>query len=127
MNEVGTILLSIKPEYCLRILNGEKKFEFRKHIAQNNVNKIVIYSTSPEKAVVGEVEVIGVLSMKKTPLWEMTKENAGISREKYRAYFKECDTAYAYRLGKAIRYDKPRELSEYGITQAPQSFVYLEN
>ena len=85
-----TILLSIKPEYCDRIFAGTKKFEFRKHLAQDDVCKIVIYSTAPEKKVLGEVEVKGTITMKKTPLWEYTKEFAGISREKYRQYFEKC-------------------------------------
>ena len=65
---MSVILLSIKPEYCKKIFEGTKKYEFRKHLAQNDVEKIVVYSTAPEKKVVGEIEVIGTLSMKKTPL-----------------------------------------------------------
>ena len=121
-----TILLSIKPEYCYRIFAGTKKFEFRKHLAQDDVCKIVIYSTAPEKKVLGEVEVKGTITMKKTPLWEYTKEFAGISREKYRQYFQKCEEAHAYVLGETMLYDTPLTLEAYGITQAPQSFIYLD-
>lgn len=123
---MSQILLSIKPEYAEKILNGEKTFEFRRHVPIHRIDKIVIYSTAPQKAVIGEVEVCGVLCMKKTALWELSKNNAGISREKYRQYFDACDKAYAYKLGKAVRYDVPRALSDYGILQAPQSFLYLK-
>ncbi|RAX12581.1 hypothetical protein CKY02_11450 [Photorhabdus bodei] len=38
------VLLSIKPEYVDRILNGSKKFEFRKVAFKNNqVQSVVIY------------------------------------------------------------------------------------
>ena len=121
-----TILLSIKPEYCDRIFTGTKKYEFRKHLAQDTVCKIVVYSTAPEKKVLGEVEVKGTITMKKTPLWEYTKEFAGISREKYRQYFQNCVEAHAYVLGETKLYDEALTLEEYGITQAPQSFVYLD-
>ena len=121
-----TILLSIKPEYCYRIFAGTKKFEFRKHLAQDDVCKIVIYSTAPEKKVLGEVEVKRTITMKKTPLWEYTKEFAGISREKYRLYFQKCEEAHAYVLGETKLYDTPLTLEAYGITQAPQSFIYLD-
>lgn len=60
-----TILLSIHPEYVRQILAGTKKFEFRRSVAKRNVDRILIYSTSPEMKVVGSVSVLGVL--KDTP------------------------------------------------------------
>lgn len=122
---MNTILLSIKPEYVKRIFDGTKKYEFRKRLAQKDVSKIVVYSTFPEMKIVGEVQVIGVLSMSKTQLWEMTKKEAGISRSKYRKYFEKSKKAYAYVLGKTKIYDIPKTLEEYGILQAPQSFIYV--
>ena len=124
---MATILLSINPEYVERIFNGSKKFEFRKHLAQENISKIIVYSTYPEMKIVGEVQVLNTLSMAKTPLWELTKKEAGISRHKYREYFADCHIAHAYVLGDAKKYDTPKKLSEYGIMQAPQSFIYLKD
>lgn len=122
---MATILLSIKPEYVERIFTGSKKYEFRKHLPQENVDKIVVYSTDPVRRVVGEVEVLGTLTMKPTPLWEATKGASGISRAKYRAYFKGCDAAYAFQLGQAQLYESPKALEEIGIKSAPQCFIYL--
>lgn len=122
---MSTILLSIKPEYANRIMAGTKKYEFRKHLAQGNIQKIIIYSTAPEKRIIGEVEVVGTLSMKKTPLWEKTKSAAGISRDKYRKYFCGSSMAHAYVLGKATRYEIAKSLADVGLMQAPQSFVYV--
>ncbi|MBR6125336.1 ASCH domain-containing protein, partial [Candidatus Saccharibacteria bacterium] len=56
-----TILLSIKPEYTSRILEGSKKYEFRRSVAKRKVDRILIYSTAPEMKVVAMVEVIGVM------------------------------------------------------------------
>lgn len=123
---MATILLSIKPEYSNRIMSGEKKFEYRKHVPQEPIEKIIVYSTDPEKSVVGEVLVSSVLVMSPSRLWEQTKSNAGISRAKYRLYFKGCKKAYAYQLGTIKKYDPPKELSDFGIVQAPQSFVYVD-
>lgn len=123
---MSTILLSIKPEYSTRIFNGTKKYEFRKHLAKKDVEKIIVYSSSPEKQIVGEVSVVGVLSLKPSQLWEITKTEAGISRAKYRDYFKNCKNAYAYILGDFIKYDTPKKLSEFGIKQPPQSFIYID-
>ncbi len=120
-----TILLSINPEYVEEIFNETKKFEFRKRLADKPINKIIIYATLPMKRVVGEVQVIDTMSASPSALWEMTKKKAGISREKYRSYFRGCKIAYAYCLGEVKKYHSPKELSEFNINQPPQSFVYL--
>ena len=44
-----SILLSINPEYAEKIMDGSKKFEFRKRKCKRRVDKIIIYSTSPVK------------------------------------------------------------------------------
>lgn len=124
---MATILLSIKPEYANKIFNGQKRYEYRKRIPKKEVSKIVVYSSAPEQAVIGEVEVIKTLKMKSTPLWNCTKTNAGISRSKYREYFNECTTAYAFSLGSFKRYKTPKSLADFNIRSAPQSFVYLDD
>lgn len=121
-----TILLSIKPEYTNRILEGSKKFEFRRSIAKRKVDRILIYSTAPEMKVVAMVEVLGVEQDSPKNLWQKTHANAGISRPKFMDYFANRSVAYAYKLGTLHKFDKPKTLAEYGITAAPQSFVYVE-
>lgn len=120
-----SILLSINPEYIERIFSGSKKYEFRKRLAHRAIDKILMYSTAPIMKVVGEVQIVKTISASPTALWECTKKFAGISRDKYRKYFKGCKIAYAYQLGQVIRYDPPKELSEFDIRLPPQSFIYL--
>lgn len=123
---MASILLSIKPEYVERIFAGSKKYEFRKRLASKPVERILIYSTAPTMRVVGEIQIAGTISASPTALWERTKRFAGISRDKYREYFKGCKTAYAYRLGDVTRYKTPKELSEFNVNLPPQSFMYLQ-
>ena len=120
------LLLSIKPEYANRILLGTKKYEYRKRLAKDSFDKIYIYSTSPVMKVVGTVKVLGRLERSPTALWEETKTGAGISRAKYRKYFKNCKSAYAYQLGEVTVFDTPLNLDDFGVSAAPQSFVYIE-
>ncbi len=122
---MDTILLSIKPEYANKIFDGSKTFEFRKQLAHGSIRRIIIYVTSPVKQIIGEVEVVETLSMKKTPLWEITKHAAGISRRVYRDYFSNCSLAHAYCLGKVTRYCDSKTLSDFGLVQPPQSFAYI--
>lgn len=128
-NEEGitlkALLLSIKPEYVEKILQGTKKVEYRKRLAKENVSVIYIYSTSPIKQVVASVQVTGRLSASPTALWEKTKTMAGISRLKYREYFRGCKTAYAYELGEVSVFRQGKNLSKFGLTTAPQSFAYI--
>lgn len=120
-----SILLSVNPEYVDKIFAGSKKYEYRKRLAIKTVDKILIYSTAPIMNVVGAVQVVETISASPTALWECTKKFAGISREKYRKYFKGCKVAYAYQLGRVIRYDPPKELGEFNVNLPPQSFIYL--
>lgn len=123
---MNAILLSIKPEYVKRILNKTKKYEYRKRLAKKDVDIIYIYSTYPEKKVVASVQVKGYISAPPSVLWEKTKSNAGISRAKYREYFKGCKYAYAYELGEVNVFSEAKSLSDYGVNAAPQSFVYIK-
>ena len=120
------ILLSIKPEYVDRILAGTKKYEYRKRLARSNNSVLLVYSTSPVMKVVAKVEILGTICAAPSTLWEQTKSNAGIIRKKYREYFHGCKTAYAYKLGKVEIFDPPRDLLDYNITLAPQSFSYVD-
>lgn len=120
------LLLSIKPEYAEKILKGEKKFEYRKRLAKEDVSYIYVYSTAPSMKVVASVHIEGHLSDSPTALWEKTKAAAGISRAKFRDYFRGCKTAYAYELGKVEIFESPKNLSDFGVAVAPQSFVYIK-
>lgn len=122
---MSKILLSIKPEFADKIISGEKKFEYRTHVPSKPINSIVIYSTSPVGRIIGEVEVIDVISGAPSSLWETTKAESGISRAKYRKYFKGRKRAYAFKLGQVNKYECDVCLENYGVTKAPQSFIYL--
>lgn len=122
---MSKVLISIKPEYVNRILNGTKKYEYRRMLAKKDVSSLIIYSTWPVMEIVGEVEVVGTIEMAPSSLWEKTKKEAGISRKKYREYFKGRKKACAYVLGKVTKYESNKKLLDIGVQQAPQSFSYL--
>lgn len=119
------IMLSVNPEHVAKILNGSKKYEYRTIAAKEDVNSLLIYVTTPIKKVVAEVEIIEVLEMKPEELWEQTKKLSGITREFYDNYFRNRNIAYAYKLGRVLKYSEPLELSDFGVKHAPQSFIYI--
>ena len=119
------IIISINPEHVKNIINGTKKFEYRTKAAKSDVNKIIIYETTPVKRVVAEAEIVEVLSMNPEDLWNETKTQAGISKEFFDNYFQNRKVAYAYRLGKVKVYKESKALEEFGLRCAPQSFAYI--
>jgi len=119
------MLLSIYPEHVTNICRGTKRFEFRKVRCKANVTKMIIYATSPIMQVVAEAEIIDVIEDEPAIVWETTSKYAGISKKCFDNYFEGKNKAIAYQIGEVIQYSVPRDLLDYGIHNAPQSFVYI--
>lgn len=121
------ILISIKPEYVNEILSGRKKYEYRKVKAKkDNVDKMIIYATAPIMKVVAEIEILKILEDTPDLIWKNTKEYSGINKSFYDKYYENRNIAIAYQLGKIEKYNKPKELSDLGISYSPQSFIYID-
>lgn len=119
------ILISINPEHVKNILSGEKKYEYRKIAAKKDVSTIIIYETVPTKKIVAEAEILDVIELPPEELWQQTKEASGITKDFFDKYFEDREVAYAYKLGRVEVYEEKRELKDYGLRMAPQSFVYI--
>lgn len=119
------ILLSINPEYVEKILNKTKRYEYRTKVAKQDIKAILVYCTYPTKKVVAKVKIKSILADTPENLWNKTKEFSGITKGFFDSYFSNRDIAYAYELGEVIEYKRPKELEEFGIRFAPQSFVYI--
>lgn len=120
------IIISINPEHVKNIINGTKRFEYRTKAAKNDVNKLIIYETTPIKKVVAEAEIVEILALEPNVLWEETKEFSGITKTFFDEYFKGRKVAYAYKLGRIKVYEEPKNLNEFGLKVAPQSFAYAK-
>ncbi|MCA6085082.1 hypothetical protein [Candidatus Endomicrobiellum agilis] len=119
------ILLSIKPEYVERIFNNTKKYEYRRILAKNNVDSIVIYCSYPVKKIVGKLKVKSIIKKPPAILWKLTHQNAGISKERFYKYFNGKSIAYAYEIDSAKKYKTRRNLNDFGVSFPPQSFIYI--
>lgn len=121
------ILLSIKPEFAEKILQGEKHYEFRKVLPKApGIKTIIIYATLPLGKVVGEFDIAEILSDTPRNIWSETADFSGISKRFFNDYFEGREVAHAIKVKKVRRYSSPRELSSIlasGI--APQSFCYI--
>lgn len=121
------VILSIKPIYAEKILNGEKTYELRKTIFKNpEINKVIIYASSPVCKVIGEFEIDEILSQELNHLWETTKDSSCVTKDFFESYFNNKKTGYAIKIKNYKRYREALDIqNEFGI-KAPQSFSYTK-
>lgn len=121
------VLLSIKPEYVAEIATGSKKVEYRKSIfKRRDISTVVVYATKPCGKVVGEFEIEKIIQDHPDQLWQETKALSAEGKEAFDAYFRGRDKGYGILIKQYISYREPRELKDYGIKSAPQSFCYVK-
>ena len=125
------LLLSIRPEYANKIFDRTKTVELRRIRPRllNKGDRVVVYVSSPQQAVVGSFKVDNIVEKPVTELWEEVEKLAGISHEDYYDYY------YGARLGVGIflkdihRFSQPVELhrlrNKLPNLKPPQSFRYL--
>ena len=122
------VLLSIKPRYVKSILEGDKRYEFRKTIFKNRgINRIYIYSSSPVKKIVGRFEIGGILEDHPNNLWDTVKEFAGIDNRDFFAYFEGKSRAFAIEIQNLQEFIDPIDPYETmpGFVP-PQSYCYMD-
>ncbi|HTN19509.1 MAG TPA: ASCH domain-containing protein [Pelobium sp.] len=121
------VILSIKPYYAEKILNGEKTYELRKSIFKvPNIKTVIIYASSPISRIIGEFEIDGIIYEEITSLWKNTKEFTSVDKNFFDEYFADREKGYAIKIKNIKRYDETYSIMEkYGKT-APQSFSYID-
>ena len=120
------VLLSIKPEFALKIFNGSKRYEFRRAIFKNrNVDRVIVYASNPTKLIIGEFEIEDIIHDELPDLWAKTKSHAGISKKRFFDYFINRSKGYAIEVKTTRMYDNPVSLNSLMVSSPPQSFMYL--
>lgn len=121
------ILLSVKPKYSDLILTGQKRVEFRRTWAADEVGLIAVYSSSPSQRIVALVDVDEVVCDSPAKLWNhCTSRGGALTRREFLDYFDGKSLGYAVLLGEVRKLKNP--LDPHGVFSefsAPQSFRYL--
>lgn len=125
-NDRQAVLLAIRPKYATSILAGSKSVEFRRQCFSSDVAHIVLYATSPVKAIVGITQVDTIITDSIPKLWKQFNGNSGVSHTEFIEYYKDSSLGHAICLIHPIRLRKPLSLKTISNKlNAPQSFRYL--
>lgn len=125
------LLVSIKPNFAEQILDGSKKVEFRRrHPRQIELgSRMLIYASSPIRALIGTAVVFDVVEASPEEVWSVYQDVGGIEHDAFNAYFESSDRAVAIRLRKPVRLDKAIPLDDLRCKwpgfHPPQQFAYL--
>ena len=125
------VILPIKPQYAEKIFSGEKTYELRKQLFKYPITHVIVYATAPISKVIGEFEVSHIIAAHPIELWNMIrlsedKSLACVTKREFINYFDLMKYAFALAIKKPTLFDEPHPLSDYGLTHAPQSFVYYD-
>lgn len=146
---MAAIVLAIKPEYAEKIFNGEKTVEFRRKLPNEEIEVVYLYESSPVRKITGEFKTKAVMRDRDArELWRLLLrcyELPGITINDYLKYAYPLISLeppdYEYKGSKKEqkmncllvdtatlnKYRQPLELSDLGVTKAPQNFCYIRN
>lgn len=122
------LVMSVKPEFAMKIFNGNKKMEVRRRFSSRwQEAKALIYASSPQRHFVGEVVIGNVFQAEPLKIWDTFKDDLGCSLEEYSRYCEGADKVYAITFtdAKKYKYSIPEIQIETLIQKelkAPQSY-----
>jgi predicted transcriptional regulator len=129
MSGERAVLLSLRPRFAQAILSEEKTIELRRTRVNTQPGSLVIlYSSSPARAVVGTATLSRVEVGTPYQLWEHVRVLCGLSRDEYDSYFHGAKLACGLHLHNIKAFSAPIPLAELRLrvgVEPPQSFRYL--
>lgn len=131
MNKI--LIFSIKPQHAENIFKGKKTVELRrikpKEIVKGSV--VLVYVSSPVKALIGYFIVDNVIKESLSELWNLTKNKANVTEYEFNEYFKNKSDGTAIYIKKRYQYEFPIPLENIKKKiknfVPPQSFYYLDS
>ncbi len=123
------LILSIRPEYVREIMEGQKKYEFRRSIFKNReVKTIYIYTTSPVKKIEGRFSLGGIYEGHPKLLWRRYGAFSGLKKGSFFDYFRGTEHGYAIRIECLRRFKEPvNPKCEIPGFNPPQNFCYFDD
>lgn len=125
-----SMLISIRPKYVTKVFNGSKTIELRRTRPRIAIGaSAFVYSSAPQKELVGSFTIEAILSGKPAKLWAAVRDHAGVSRQEYDEYFEGASKAFGIQLTSPVLFRRTVSLATLRKTFAkfhpPQTFHYL--
>lgn len=126
------VIISIKPEYALKIISGEKTIELRRKFPVDHISGGValIYASSPIKEIIGYAVIESVNKLPISTIWKKYHKQACVEKSFFHSYFDGLENGFALQLRQPVelveRLDRRRMEEEFYLT-APQSFRYVSD
>ena len=124
------LLLSIRPKYAERILQGMKTVELRRmrpRVSRGDL--LLLYVSWPVRAVKAMSVIDRVTSERPNKLWKQIRCKASITRNEFTSYFKGAKVAFAIHFRYVQRFASPVPLPRlrefWPGFRPPQSYHYL--
>lgn len=119
-------LIPIFTEHAQSVFSGRKRYEYRRMHPSKDITDLALYESRAAGKITGIAKVTGAVIGSPAEVWDITKTNAGITREYFRKYFSGKKEATAFCLGDVLEFEKALLFSEIGIIYPPQSLQYLD-
>lgn len=122
------VLLSIKPEFADKILNGYKRYEFRKTpFRQAKIgDHVLMYATTPKQRIVGMFDIGDMIHEPPEILWRRYGTQSGLSYHQFFEYYADTDEGHAIEVQRPRRFqstiDPNVHLKDF---TPPMSFQYM--
>lgn len=125
------LFISLRPRFAELLLNGRKTVELRRiQPAVSPGTLVLLYASSPLRALVGTGVVLTVSVASSDEIWTRLGSLTGLSRAEYDRYFHGADTAVGISLCDLRRLERPLPLPELRKGRSwfrpPQSFRYFD-
>ena len=125
------VIVSIRPQYSNRIMTGEKTVELRRRFPASAPRGTIlyIYSSSPQRAMVGHAKIDGVHKLALDEIWRRYADVACVERLDFDSYFDGLEQGYAVKLTNVHSFEPPVSLSllrKCFKFEPPQSFQYVK-
>ena len=109
----NSLVFSIKPVYIDKILSGEKSIEIRRKFSKKWLGeKVSLYSSSPDKALVGYAIIKNIIVDMPSTIWEKFNKNIGVNKQEFDRYTSDMDKIFAIFLDNVHAYQNIIPLSQ---------------
>ncbi len=128
MKDISTsVILSIKPIYAHAIMSGEKTVEFRKKVFKKKIERVYVYSSSPDQKILGYFTIKEIIEDTPEMLWDKFSKVGCIDKKSFFEYYRDVKKGFSIVINEFIKFRKVVDPYKFIKNfRAPQSYLYVE-